>query len=97
METDKKERKYIPQAISQKVLKEYSNRCAICEDNDPQSHHIDEVPSNNDPLNLLPACPNCHMSNIHNPVKVIPINLQKLFRIYKSKLILDDKFIPIFS
>lgn len=61
-----------PKPIRDQVLKEYHHRCAIRGEDNPQIHHIDEDPSNNDPLNLLPLCPNCH-SAIHDPLNPIEI------------------------
>ena len=49
----------IPTKISDKVLKEFNHRCAKCGTDNPHLHHIDENPSNNDPLNLIPLCPCC--------------------------------------
>jgi len=62
-----KKRLSIPKAISEQVLKEYRHKCAVCGRHDPQLHHIDEDPSNNDPANLMPLCPNCHIQDIHAP------------------------------
>jgi hypothetical protein len=94
---EKEARKNIPQKIEKQVMNEFSYECAICGESKPQLHHIDENPGNNDSLNLIPLCPNCHMNKVHNLNKGIPSELQRLFRIYKSKLILSDKFLPIFN
>ena len=57
-------------------------------------HHIDENPSNNDPLNLLPLCPNCHLSDQHRPTERIPKGVPSLFRQYKDPTILSPAFCP---
>lgn len=59
-------------------------------------HHIDEDPSNNDPQNLLPLCPNCHLTDQHNPTAPVdPLKL-RLFRRYKDPAILSPEFHPLF-
>ena len=42
------------------IIEKCSNSCCICQTPFIQVHHIDENPSNNDPDNLVPLCPNCH-------------------------------------
>lgn len=97
MEVSKKKRLPIPRAVRDSVLREFSHRCAICGADRPQIHHIDEDPSNNDPVNLLPICPNCHLTDQHNPTA--PADPQKLalFRRYKDPTILSPQFEPLFS
>jgi hypothetical protein len=86
----------IPKPIRDAVLKEFRHKCAICGRHSPQVHHLDENPSNNDPLNLLPLCPNCHLQDIHDPTSPPdPLKL-KLFRKFKDPLIFDPRFQPIF-
>jgi hypothetical protein len=90
-------RKEPPKKIKDKVLKEFNHLCAICCDMKPyEIHHIDGNPSNNDPLNLIPLCPNCHTKYMHDPTNKIEMGKIKLFRIYKDKTILSDKFHPLF-
>jgi hypothetical protein len=92
-----KTRKAIPKAVSEAVLKEFNHKCAVCGKERPQIHHIDEDPSNNDPLNLIPLCPNCHLIDQHNPT--IPIDPEKLrlFREYRDPTILKPQFHPLFK
>lgn len=92
-----KNRLNIPKSIKESVLNEYNHKCGICGGEKPQLHHIDENPENNEILNLIPLCPNCHMIDIHNPTRKIPTKLLKLFREYKDPLILDSKFIPVYE
>ncbi len=92
-----KKRSSIPKAISEPVLKEYRHRCAICGRHEPQLHHIDEDPSNNDPLNLLPICPNCHLQDIHAPTAALDPKKIKLFRRCKDPFILDPRFHPLWK
>ena len=90
-------RKAIPKKVKDAVLKEFDHRCAICACDRPQIHHIDENHTNNDINNLLPLCPNCHLSDQHNPTRKISILRLKLFRDYKDPFILKSQFEPIFS
>jgi hypothetical protein len=90
-------RKKTPKSIREAVLGEYNHRCAVCGGDRPQIHHIDEDHSNNDPLNLLPLCPNCHLTDQHNPTAKIPIGILKLFRKYKDPAILTPQFQPLFN
>ena len=64
----KKTRTDIPKTVREAVLKEFNHRCAVCGGDRPHLDHIDEDPSNNDPFNLLPLCPNCHIRDRHNPI-----------------------------
>ncbi len=79
-----------------KVLEEYNHRCAICGGDKPHVHHIDENPSNHHILNLLPLCPNFHLTVLHSPYTEIDSKKLELFRIYKNKKILTQQFHPIF-
>jgi len=96
MEKVKNSRKSIPQNIVNQVMKEFSSICAMCDKTDPQLHHIDEEPSNNDPQNLIPLCTDCHLIKIHKK-SIYPREIIKLFRVHKSKLILSVKFLPIYK
>ncbi len=87
----------IPQKTSEKVLKEFNHRCAKCGADNPHLHQIDENPSNNDPLNLIPLCPNCHLVDQHNPTRLVEPGKLSLFRIYKDPTILKPQFHPIFT
>lgn len=92
-----KSRISIPTKVAEKVLREFNHRCAKCGADNPQLHHIDEDPSNNDPLNLIPLCPNCHLTDQHNPTRFIEPGKLKLFRMYKDPTILKPQFHPIFA
>lgn len=92
-----KPRKSIPRAIKDEVLKEFNHRCAVCGTDRPQLHHIDEDPSNNDPLNIIPLCPNCHLINQHDPTQPIDGEKLVLFRKYKDPLILKSQFHSLFK
>jgi hypothetical protein len=91
-----KKRVVIPTKIRDAVLSEFNHRCAICGTDRPQLHHIDEDPSNNDPLNLLPLCPNCHLIDQHNPTARLDSAKLSLFRTYKDPTILTPEFEPLF-
>lgn len=91
-----KKRVSIPKLVTEIVMKEYRYRCAICGRHNPQLHHLDEDPSNNDPGNLLPLCPNCHLQDVHDPTNPPDLRKLRLFRVHKDPLILDPRFHPIF-
>mgnify|MGYP000854145153 CR=1 FL=1 len=93
-----KDRTEIPKAVKEHVLDEYRHRCAICGGDKPQLHHIDEDPSNHDPMNLLPLCPNHHLNDLHDkhdPTAKFDVERLKLFRRYKDPTILDHRFAPL--
>jgi hypothetical protein len=92
----RKPRPSIPRAIKDSVLREFNHRCAICGKERPQVHHIDENPSNNDPMNLIPLCPNCHLTDQHNPTMPIDSEKLRLFRQFKDPIILKPQFHPLF-
>ena len=92
-----KKRVPAPVRVREAVLKEYNHRCAMCGANQPHIHHIDEDPSNNDPENLLPLCPNCHLSDQHNPTASVGPELLALFRKHKDPTILLPQFLPLYS
>jgi hypothetical protein len=91
-----KERLAIPRATQDKVLSEYNHRCAVCGADKPHFHHIDENPSNNDPMNLIPLCPNHHLTDQHDPTRAIEPEKLKLFRQFKDPAILKTQFHPLF-
>jgi hypothetical protein len=85
-----------PRAVRDALLTEFNHRCAVCGKERPQVHHIDEDPSNNDPMNLIPLCPNCHLIDQHNPTVPIDPDKLRLFRRYKDPVILGAQFDPLF-
>jgi hypothetical protein len=85
----------IPKSTKDPVLKEFNHRCSICGGDRPQVHHIDENPSNNDPLNLLPLCPNCHLRDQHDPTRTLEVDRLRLFRAKRDPLILQERFEPL--
>jgi hypothetical protein len=91
-----KTRTGVPETVREKVLEEFNHRCAICGADRPQVHHIDEDPANNEPLNLIPLCPNCHLTDHHNPTKTTEPAKLKLFRQYKDPIILKPQFHALF-
>jgi hypothetical protein len=77
-------------------MAEFRHRCAICAADRPQLHHIDENPANNEVQNLLPLCPNHHLTDQHDPTaQVDPLKL-RLFRQFKDPAILTPHFHPLF-
>ena len=87
------DRTKIPTKIKNEVLKEFRHRCAICGGNNmPQMHHIDEDPSNHNPMNLIPLCPNCHLSDQHDPTGNVDPGILHLFRKFKDPTILSPPF-----
>jgi ubiquitin len=91
-----KTRLQIPKATRDAVLKEFNHRCAICGTDRPQVHHIDEDPSNNELLNLIPLCPNCHLVDQHNPTVPMDAEKLRLFREFKDPTILKPQFHLLF-
>lgn len=91
-----KKREVIPRTVKDAVLKEFNHGCARCGKPQPHLHHIDEDPSNNDPQNLVPLCPNCHLVDQHNATNAMPPGKLHLFRRYKHRYILEPQFNPIF-
>jgi hypothetical protein len=91
-----KTRVKIPKQMVEAVMKEYRHKCAVCGRHNPQLHHLNEDPSSNEPLNLLPLCPNCHLQDVHDPTNQQDARKLRLFRIHKDPLILDPRFHPIF-
>lgn len=79
------------------MLNEFNHQCAVCGAAKPQLHHIDEDPSNNDPLNLIPLCPNHHLTVQHNPTVALDAGILRLFREFKDPAILAPQFQPIYS
>ena len=51
----KPRRRAISASVQNAVLKEFNDRCALCGEDRPQVHHIDENSANTDSLNLLPC------------------------------------------
>lgn len=92
-----KQRTSIPRAVRDGILKEFSHHCARCEADKPEVHHIDEDPSNNDPLNLIPLCPNCHHNWLHSQLFAVDRRKLQLFRLHKHPLILAPQFDPLFK
>lgn len=91
-----KNRVAIPSAIRQRVLEEFNHRCSICGADRPHIHHLDEDPANNDALNLLPLCPNCHLTDQHSPTANIVPGILKLFRLHKDPVLLSPQFQPLY-
>lgn len=91
-----KKRPRIPKPVSESVLKEFHHLCAVCGAVRPQLHHMDENPENNDPSNLIPLCPNHHLTDQHNPTRRIELGRLQLFRQYRDPLILSPLFQPLY-
>jgi hypothetical protein len=91
-----KTRTAIPKSLRDGVLHEFNYRCAICGRERPHLHHIDENRENNVSGNLLPLCPNHHLSDQHDPTRQVDPLLLALFRQYKDPQILSPRFEPVF-
>ena len=89
-------RESIPKKIKDNLLDEYNHKCAVCGSDRPHIHHVNEDPSDSSINNLLPLCPNCHLSDQHNPTRKIDIPKLQLFRRYKDPVILKPQFDPIY-
>jgi hypothetical protein len=93
----RKERIAIPSKVKDGVLREFQHRCAICGGSSPQLHHIDENPANNDPLNLIPLCPNHHLTDQHSPSTKQDEGKMRLFRQYRDPTILSPRFQAVYT
>ena len=91
-----KTRARTPKKVREQVLKKFRHRCAICGGERPQLHHIDEDPANNDPLNLIPLCPNCHILDQHDPTAETDQGKLRLLRKFRDPAILKPQFHPLF-
>ena len=89
------QRSTIPRAVRDNVLKQYKYRCVRCDSTDPQVHHIDKDPSNNNALNLVPLCPNCHLNWFHGAATADKARQLAFFRRYNAKASLSPKFLPL--
>ena len=89
-------RESIPKKIKDNLLDEYNHKYAVCGSDRPHIHHVNEDPSDSSINNLLPLCPNCHLSDQHNPTRKIDIPKLQLFRRYKDPVILKPQFDPIY-
>ena len=90
-------RESIPKKVKENLLDEYNHKCAVCGSDRPHVHHVNEDPSDNSIDNLLPLCPNCHLSDQHNPTRKFDIPKLQLFRKYKDPVILKPQFHPIYT
>lgn len=91
-----KERECVPAKTRDQILREFNHRCAKCGTDRPHLHHIDEDPSHNDQMNLIPLCPNCHLTDQHNPTQSIEPDRLRQFRQYKDPTILTPEFHVVF-
>lgn len=87
----------MPRAVRDAVLKEFNHRCAKCGADNPHVHHINEDPSDNDPQNLIPLCPNCHLTDHHDPTRPPDRERLALFRKYRDPTIFRPEFVPLFE
>jgi len=90
-------RKAMTEKLKDTIRKEFNYKCAICGKDNPQIHHIDEDHANNSIDNLLPLCPNCHLTDQHNPTRKVDIPKLQLFRKYKDPTILKSQFHPLYE
>jgi len=90
-------RKTLSDKLKDTIKKEFNYKCAICGKDNPHIHHIDEDHDNNIIDNLLPLCPNCHLTDQHSPTRKIEIPKLKLFRKYKDPTILKSQFHPLYT
>jgi hypothetical protein len=63
------ERVAVSEGLRIETIAKCNNRCCVCQTPFVVIHHIDENPSNNDPDNLAPLCPNCH-SQAHSTAQL---------------------------
>ncbi|HUG00626.1 MAG TPA: HNH endonuclease signature motif containing protein [Longimicrobiales bacterium] len=87
-------RSSVPKAARESAEKAFKGRCALCEAEAQQIHHIDGDNANNDPLNLLPVCGTCHTRQ-HGPDAIEPDRLA-FYREHRHPGILAPQFRPLF-
>jgi hypothetical protein len=58
---------------------------------------MDENPANNDPMNLIPLCPNHYLIDQHDPTRTIDRAQLRLFREHKDPTILKPQFVPLLN
>lgn len=92
-----KKRRTLTNGVRDSILAEFKHLCAMCGNHSPQVHHIDGEPTNNNPSNLLPLCPNCHLLDIHDPTAKPDPGRIALFRKSKDPFVLDSRFLPIWK
>ena len=92
----KAKRGRIPSRVRADVLREFHHLCAMCGQHNPQLHHINGNPSDDRPENLLPLCPNHHLTDQHNPTAPVDPAKLALFRQFKDPVILTPQFEPLF-
>lgn len=92
----RKRRVAVPAKFKEQMLKDFNYRCALCGGDRPHVHHIDENPANNEPLNLLPLCPSCHISDQHDPTRGFDPVILRLLRKYRDPTVLSPQFIPLY-
>lgn len=80
-----KKRVKIPENIITELLYLCRNTCCICGTRGIalQIHHIDEDPSNNIIVNLIPLCLNCH-ALVHTKCTIGSLYNKKLLKKYRD-------------
>lgn len=79
----KKTRLPIPQVnkVRAELQKEIGSTCPFCSSEDVghfEIHHIDDIPSNNDKLNLILICPTCHSKITKGDIPPIEVKEKKI-------------------
>jgi hypothetical protein len=89
-----KTRTSIPNKIKILLQKEINSVCPLCDDSNVEHfeiHHIDEMPENNDFVNLLMLCPICHSKITKRDITKEEVVQIKAFLAIKSKRNVDGK------
>ncbi|MBI5779592.1 MAG: HNH endonuclease [Planctomycetes bacterium] len=81
-----KKRPKISDKVSADIIFRADRKCCVCKspDSNPSMHHIDGNPSNNNPDNLAPLCPNCQ-DKTHKTGGTSKAYSPKLIRKYRDE------------
>lgn len=81
-----KKRPKLSDKVTADILFRADHKCCICRKSDinPQNHHIDGNPSNNDPDNIAPLCPNCQ-DKIHKRGGTSKAYSQEEIKMYRDE------------
>lgn len=80
-------RKAIPALLVKKLFHEAATSCPFCGHADVASlqiHHINEDPDNNEFMNLIVVCANCHSKITHGEISMADVDTKKRVLIFRG-------------
>jgi len=81
----KKRRVSIPSRLQKQIFQEAGSGCVFCRESEIASleiHHIDEDPSNNDEVNLILVCRNCHGKITAGELSAADVDMHKKMAVF---------------